>query len=552
MNNLLPKELELEKLEQIANGWVEEYGGYIAGISFFCSKETSGSNVKEYQYCIDFVLCDPPRIEPVSRFSSGFIAKEAGVMSVRLLGLIPDSTNGELEYERLKDRFDTAITPQQKKEMEFLSQWRIDIRWETDQPDPSYIPESKQILYSRPKNQPSKQIEFSPEDYERLKRLPSFNLEECIGLMLRMPYEQTIVAIQKGELDIQTASQVHKKISEYTELLSRSIHDGELKPKENTLDSTLADPAFKPQVFFKWAKKKGFEIPIGNPIKTDDMKVEVLNHALSVSKNNSASTGPEKAEIDPDEKISRVLIKGWQPEHLIERLSKQRELAIWNSWIKPIVILHYKGVFEYKYFKEPESLNRYDLEAMWEQHIAPFICSNLPQWIKYPQSVTQAELESCISENLWEPDLFVSEILLLLKAGRGADFVDPFFRCLRNIMTGGDLPSFLAYIDQKKREDIIKTDPTERQKLRPDQEDRQTCQDIAASLWNEYEILDLKHMINLPDIQKIAGNGKLYKEKTLRKWLSEIAPERAKKPGIRPPEVRKKQDKICKEIGISI
>jgi hypothetical protein len=37
-------------------------------------------------------------------------------------------------------------------------------------------------------------------------------------------------------------------------------------------------------------------------------------------------------------------------------------------------------------------------------------------------------------------------------------------------------------------------------------------------------------------------------EDTLRGWLSEIAPERAKKPGRRPPEVRKEQDKICGEI----
>ncbi len=141
-------------------------------------------------------------------------------MSVRLLELMPEITGRELTDERSN----ASITPRQKKEYEFLRQWRIDIRWETDKPDPSYIFESKHVLYSRPNNQPTKQIQFSPEDYERLNRLPSFYLEECIGLMLGMPYEQTIIAIQKGELDIQTADQVHKKISEYTELLSRSFH----------------------------------------------------------------------------------------------------------------------------------------------------------------------------------------------------------------------------------------------------------------------------------------------------------------------------------------
>jgi hypothetical protein len=150
VKNTVLKELNSEKLKQIANGWVDEYGGYISEISFFCSKETSGLNVKEYQYCIDFVLCDPPRIEPVSRFSSGFIAKEAGVMSVRLLELMPEITGRELTDERSN----ASITPRQKKEVEFIRQWRIDIRWETDKPDPSYIPKTKQVLYSRPKNQP--------------------------------------------------------------------------------------------------------------------------------------------------------------------------------------------------------------------------------------------------------------------------------------------------------------------------------------------------------------------------------------------------------------
>jgi|GEM_PF-4173636 len=87
-------------------------------------------------------------------------------------------------------------------------------------------------------------------------------------------------------------------------------------------------------------------------------------------------------------------------------------------------------------------------------------------------------------------------------------------------------------------------------KLRPDQEDKQACQEIAKRVWNDQPILDIKHMMNHPEILDIVG--KQYKEDTLRGWLSEIAPERAKKPGRRSPEVRKEQDKICEQLGIPI
>jgi hypothetical protein len=88
-------------------------------------------------------------------------------------------------------------------------------------------------------------------------------------------------------------------------------------------------------------------------------------------------------------------------------------------------------------------------------------------------------------------------------------------------------------------------------KLRPDQEDKQSCQEIAKRVWNDQPILDIKHMMNHPEILNIIG--KQYKGKnTLRGWLSEIAPERAKKPGRRTPEVRKEQDKICEQLGILI
>jgi hypothetical protein len=90
-----------------------------------------------------------------------------------------------------------------------------------------------------------------------------------------------------------------------------------------------------------------------------------------------------------------------------------------------------------------------------------------------------------------------------------------------------------------------------KKKLRPNQEDKIACQKIALNIWKEYEILDIVHLKKHPDIKKIAGGAyKFYKETTIHKWLSEIAPKSAKKKGKRPKEIREKQQKICKKLKI--
>jgi len=253
MEDTFPKELNLEKLITVATGWVEEYAGYIAEISFFYSTEISDWNPKEHQYCIDFVLCDPPRIEPESRFKSGFIAKEISVLSIRLLEAIPRSTKAELEKERRNARFDDCGIP--IKETDFLNQWRVNIRWETDQQDNSYIPESKQILYLRPKNQPHQElVSLSQNEYEHLRKLPYFTIEECISLMTGIPYESTDKAIVNGELDIQAVSGVRKKFKDCLDILTRSVEVGDLRLKDNSKEQIInADQ------FIKWANDKGYE-----------------------------------------------------------------------------------------------------------------------------------------------------------------------------------------------------------------------------------------------------------------------------------------------------
>jgi len=59
--------------------------------------------------------------------------------------------------------------------------------------------------------------------------------------------------------------------------------------------------------------------------------------------------------------------------------------------------------------------------------------------------------------------------------------------------------------------------------LRPVQEDRQRCEALATRLWKEFPSLTIAAMMKRPEIQR-EGNGKLYKEKALRRWLSSKAP----------------------------
>lgn len=86
--------------------------------------------------------------------------------------------------------------------------------------------------------------------------------------------------------------------------------------------------------------------------------------------------------------------------------------------------------------------------------------------------------------------------------------------------------------------------------LRPNQEDKRNVQAIALETWKNYEVLDIKHMKELPAIKNIVGRQ--YKQKTLHNWLSEVAPDRAKKAGKRKPETRAKQEAACQKLGIRL
>jgi hypothetical protein len=138
----------------------------------------------------------------------------------------------------------------------------------------------------------------------------------------------------------------------------------------------------------------------------------------------------------------------------IKRLPPKKEIGVWNRWIKPIVDQHYKGNVTYKFVSGDEKISLDDFRVLWEQYLVPVICSNFPEWLEYPQSMSTIEIESRISENIWEPDFFILQVLWKIRAGMWPEVVEPFFNCLTNIVAGKDLPTFLAYIAQGEMEGV--------------------------------------------------------------------------------------------------
>ena len=70
--------------------------------------------------------------------------------------------------------------------------------------------------------------------------------------------------------------------------------------------------------------------------------------------------------------------------------------------------------------------------------------------------------------------------------------------------------------------------------LTDEQEDRITCQKIAQELWAENSLLRQVDVIRHPRIQ-LEGNGKLYKEDTLKRWVKEFDRRPKNKRLARPP-----------------
>lgn len=77
-------------------------------------------------------------------------------------------------------------------------------------------------------------------------------------------------------------------------------------------------------------------------------------------------------------------------------------------------------------------------------------------------------------------------------------------------------------------------------RARPEAEDRRLCQEIAKRRWADDEQIRIAEMAREPEIQ-VQGNGGLYEEATLRRWLREVAPPAVRGRAGRPVK------KVCSE-----
>jgi len=109
------------------------------------------------------------------------------------------------------------------------------------------------------------------------------------------------------------------------------------------------------------------------------------------------------------------------------------------------------------------------------------------------------------------------------------------------LITGQNLPPFwfsedeIEYHDEQLKRIHGNVEPTGNApkpfpKLRPEQEDKILVQEAASRLWKTPPFLTITAMMKRDEIL-IEANGKTYKPKTLRSWLSEVAPPEVKKPG---------------------
>ncbi len=97
----------------------------------------------------------------------------------------------------------------------------------------------------------------------------------------------------------------------------------------------------------------------------------------------------------------------------------------------------------------------------------------------------------------------------------------------RHEMEDGEETSSDAVIDAAPIEGPDKLAPVQRTKV--------TCQNIAAYLWKESPDMTIADMVKRDEVQRLGGGGH-YSEKTLRKWLSQVAPPSVKGRRGRPPK----------------
>jgi hypothetical protein len=100
--------------------------------------------------------------------------------------------------------------------------------------------------------------------------------------------------------------------------------------------------------------------------------------------------------------------------------------------------------------------------------------------------------------------------------------------------TSDELERLLRRLNLLLPESIFPSVPvmTSQKKLRRSQRHKEQCRVVAERLWREDPNTTIQDMIFSDEITRDGCEGKVYAEKTLRKWINDLCPNR--RPGRRP------------------
>jgi hypothetical protein len=114
------------------------------------------------------------------------------------------------------------------------------------------------------------------------------------------------------------------------------------------------------------------------------------------------------------------------------------------------------------------------------------------------------------------------QYMLSLVHGKILDLSDLLFRLSDTKEYESEYPEIVAgRIDDKKPE----------KKQRPSQIHKEKCREVAEKLWGEDPTLTIVDMTYRDEINALF-DGKIYTEKTIRKWIKDLNPDSS--PGRRP------------------